>query len=110
MSESPWEKLKRIWLAPIRLLGHLIDIFVANRARLGEIKRRKLVSVLLKFGALATLVAWLLLALTADDGQDRLNEAVRQLWPGASKEAQETPGEDGAGQDAPSPRPGAPER
>ncbi len=85
MSEGPWESIKRIWLAPLRLLGHLIDIFAANRARLGELKRRKLVGALLKFGALVTLVAWLLLALTADDGQDRLNEAVRQLWPGAGE-------------------------
>ena len=31
MSESPWERVKRIWLAPLRLLGHLIEVFVANR-------------------------------------------------------------------------------
>jgi hypothetical protein len=108
VSGSPWEGFKRIWLAPLRLLGHLIEIFAANRARLGEIKRRKRVAVLLKFGALATLVAWLLLALTADDGQDRLNEAVRQLWPGASKEVQDASGTDQAGRDAPPP--GTPER
>ena len=102
-NEINGESLKRLWLFPLRLIGAVMTIFQSNRIRLGEFKRQRLVAGVLKYGALVTLLLWLVLAMIAgDEGRNRLTESVKQLWPGTAP----GPLEDGAAAPAPPPAPG----
>ena len=80
-------RIKAYYLAPFRALAAVFRTFGRNRRRLRDFTRQPRVAAVLRYGMLATLIVWLLIAyLNRDQQDDRLTEAVRGLWPG------ETPG------------------
>lgn len=80
-------RIKAFYLAPFRAVAAVFRTFGHNRRRLRDFTRQPRVAAVLRYGMLATLLIWLLIAVLNRDEQDgRLTEAVRGLWPG------ETPG------------------
>ena len=80
-------RIKAFYLAPFRTLAAMFRTFGRNRSRLRDFTRQPRVAAVLRYGMLATLIVWLLIAyLNRDQQDDRLTDAVRGLWPG------ETPG------------------
>ena len=80
-------RIKAYYLAPFRALAAMFRTFARNRKRLRDFTRRPRVAAALRYGMLATLIVWLLIAyLNRDQQDDRLTDAVHGLWPG------ETPG------------------
>ena len=75
-------RIKAYYLAPFRALAAMFRTFARNRKRLRDFTRRPRVAAALRYGMLATLLVWLLIAmLNRDEKDDRLTDAVRGLWP-----------------------------
>lgn len=75
------EKLKHMWLAPFRLIGVVVGISISNRNYFHKIKEQSLISRVVRYGALLTIVAWLVISLLAtSEERSRLSESVKHLW------------------------------
>ena len=76
-------RIKAFYLAPFRALAAIFRTFGRNRKRLRDFTRKPRVAAVLRYGMLATLLVWLLIAvLNRGEQDDRLTDAVRGLWPG----------------------------
>lgn len=75
-------RIKAFYLAPFRAVAAMFRTFARNRKRLRDFTRQPRVAATLRYGMLATLLVWLLIAmLNRDENDDRLTDAVRGLWP-----------------------------
>ena len=75
-------RIKAFYLAPFRAVAAMFRTFARNRKRLRDFTRQPRVAAALRYGMLATLLVWLLIAmLNRDENDDRLTDAVRGLWP-----------------------------
>lgn len=76
-----FERLKRIYFAPLRLLVRMIGVFTRNRDRVSAFTAREAVAAALKALSLLTLLAWLLIwVLAGEEQRQRLTEAVSDYW------------------------------
>ena len=76
-------RIKAFYLAPFRALAAVFRTFGRNRKRLRDFTRQPRVAAALRYGMLATLLVWLLIAaLNRDEQDDHLTNAVRGFWPG----------------------------
>jgi Flp pilus assembly pilin Flp len=73
--------LKEIYLMPFNALAAAIRFFLKNRGRTKALVRRPNVALIVRYGMLATLLVWLLIAaLTRDEDGNRLTDAIKTLW------------------------------
>ena len=87
-------RIKAFYLAPFRVLGAIFRTFGRNRKRLRDFTRQPRVATALRYGMLATLLIWLLIAvLNRDEQDDHLTNAVRGLWPATPGETPAPPSE-----------------
>lgn len=76
-------RIKAFYLAPFRAMAAMFRTFGRNRRRLRDFTRQPRVAAILRYGMLATLIVWLLIAyLNRDQQDDRLTDALHGLWPG----------------------------
>jgi len=75
------EYLKDMYLMPFRAIASGMKLFVRNRNRVRDFIRQPGIARTLKYGMLLTLFIWLAIALlTKDEDNNRLTEALNQLW------------------------------
>jgi hypothetical protein len=75
------EYLKDMYLMPFRAIASGMKFFVRNRNRVRDFVRQPGIARTLKYGMLLTLFIWLAIALLSkDEDNNRLTEAVNQLW------------------------------
>ena len=75
------EYLKDMYLMPFRAIASGMKLFVRNRNRVRDFVRQPGIARTLKYGMLLTLFIWLAIALLSkDEENNRLTEAVNQLW------------------------------
>ncbi len=74
--------LKAAYAAPFRLISAAARTFVSNRKRLRRFTAKPGMANLMKFAMLATLLAWLVMALLAsEEDKKRLDQAFKSFWP-----------------------------
>ena len=85
-NHSQWKislnRIKDMYLMPFRAIAAAMRQFKRNRDRVRAFSRRPGVAATLKWGMFITLLLWLLIAFLNRGEQDnRLSDAVRELWP-----------------------------
>lgn len=79
--------LKEMYLLPFKALAAATRVFIHNRNRTKAFIRKPVLANVIKYGMLATLLVWLLIALlNRDENDDRLNNAIKDLWSKTSGE------------------------
>lgn len=87
-------RIKAFYLAPFRAMAAMFRTFARNRKRLRDFTRQPRVAAALRYGMLATLLVWLLIAvLNRHEQDDRLTNVVRGLSPAEPGETPAPPTE-----------------
>jgi hypothetical protein len=75
------EYLKDMYLMPFRVISAGMKIFIRNRNRVRDFIRQPGIAKTLKYGMMLTLLVWLAIALLSkDEENNRLTDAVNNLW------------------------------
>jgi hypothetical protein len=75
------EYLKDMYLMPFRAIAAAMKLFVRNRNRVRDFIRQSGIAKTLKYAMMLTLLVWLAIALLSkDEGNNRLTEAMSNLW------------------------------
>ena len=79
--------LKEMYLLPFKALAAATRVFIHNRIRTKAFISKPKLAKIAKYSMLATLLVWLLIALlTRGENDERLNEAMKDLWSKTSSE------------------------
>jgi len=76
---------------PFRVIVAVMENFSRTRKRISDFISRPRIASILKFGMLLTLLAWLVIALIYMDEEDnRLTDAVNNLWSNTMEDISKT--------------------
>lgn len=79
--ETIMSSLKEMYLLPFKALASATRVFIHNRLRMKALASKPLLARAIRYGMLATMLVWLLIALlTRGEEDNRLDEAMKAMW------------------------------